>query len=59
MKAGLSVPTNIVINDEADLRRAFSELGNSERKIWIRASSIGGVEKVLYQQTILNLLAVG
>lgn len=42
VKAGLSVPTNIVINDEADLRRAFLELGNSEGKIWIRASSIGG-----------------
>lgn len=41
-RAGLPVPTNIFINDEADLRQAFSELGNSEGKIWLRASSIGG-----------------
>jgi carbamoyl-phosphate synthase large subunit len=39
--AGIKVPANIFINDESDLRRAFSELGNSEGKIWLRTSSIG------------------
>lgn len=41
-KAGVPVPTNIMLNDEDDLKRAFKELGNEEGKIWIRASSIGG-----------------
>ncbi|HMU46616.1 MAG TPA: ATP-grasp domain-containing protein [Chitinophagaceae bacterium] len=41
-EAGIKVPTNIVLNDEDDLKKAFMELGNSEGKIWIRASSIGG-----------------
>jgi carbamoyl-phosphate synthase large subunit len=41
-QAGVKVPTNLMINDESDLKKAFSELGDSEGKIWLRASSIGG-----------------
>lgn len=40
--AGLSVPTNMMINDEDDLYKAFSKLGDENGKIWLRASSIGG-----------------
>ncbi|MGI2209569.1 hypothetical protein ACROAD_15105 [Shewanella baltica] len=41
-KAGVPVPQNIMINDEDDLRMAFSKLGDENGKIWLRASSIGG-----------------
>lgn len=41
-EAGIIVPKNIIINNEEDLKRSFSELGDSEGKIWLRASSIGG-----------------
>lgn len=41
-RAGITVPRNIMINDEEDLREAFKSLGNVEGKIWLRASSIGG-----------------
>lgn len=40
--AGITVPVNIFINDENDLKRAFSELGDEEGRIWLRAESIGG-----------------
>ncbi|MBP2167445.1 carbamoyl-phosphate synthase large subunit [Erwinia toletana] len=40
--AGIPVPRNIMINDENDLREAFSTLGHGDGKIWLRASSIGG-----------------
>ncbi|MEO7561813.1 MAG: carboxylate--amine ligase [Ferruginibacter sp.] len=40
--AGIKVPENKFLNNEGDLKAAFSELGNSEGKIWLRASSIGG-----------------
>jgi len=40
--AGIKVPENSVINDEADLKKAFVELGDAAGKIWLRASSIGG-----------------
>lgn len=40
--AGVKVPKNILLNNEEDLKRAFSVLGNEEGKIWLRASSIGG-----------------
>jgi hypothetical protein len=40
--AGIKVPQNILINDEDDLKRAFSNLGDSDGKIWLRSSSIGG-----------------
>jgi hypothetical protein len=42
VEAGVKVPTNIVINNEDDLRKAFSDLGDKNGKIWLRASSIGG-----------------
>ncbi len=41
-KAGLKVPKNIMINDKADLRDAFEQLGDESGRIWLRASSIGG-----------------
>jgi carbamoyl-phosphate synthase large subunit len=41
-EAGIKVPTNIIINNEKDLKKAFSELGDENGMIWIRASSIGG-----------------
>lgn len=39
--AGIKVPKNILINNEEDLKRSFSELSNSKGEIWLRASSIG------------------
>ncbi len=39
--AGVPVPENLEINDRADLKRALSELGDKDGKIWIRAKSIG------------------
>lgn len=41
-EAGITVPNNIVINNENDLKRSFKELGNKDKKIWIRSTSIGG-----------------
>lgn len=40
--AGVPVPENIMINNEAELRDAFSRLGDENGKIWLRAASIGG-----------------
>jgi hypothetical protein len=41
-EAGVKVPTNLLINNEEDLKNAFDELGDENGKIWLRASSIGG-----------------
>ncbi|KAF2513529.1 ATP-grasp domain-containing protein [Flavobacterium foetidum] len=41
-EANVKVPTNILLNNEENLLRAFEELGDEEGKIWLRASSIGG-----------------
>jgi hypothetical protein len=41
-QAGVTVPRNIMINDENDLQEAFSSLGDDDGKVWLRASSIGG-----------------
>lgn len=40
--ADIKVPQNILINDEEDLKKAFSDLTKKSDKIWLRASSIGG-----------------
>lgn len=40
--AGIVVPKNIEINKEEDLKRAFDELADSQGKIWLRESGIGG-----------------
>ncbi len=40
--AGVKVPENIMINNEADLKNAFETLGDKNGNIWLRASSIGG-----------------
>lgn len=39
---GVTVPENMMINNEADLKKAFSELGDENGTIWLRATSIGG-----------------
>ena len=41
-EAGVKVPTNLMLHNEEDLKKAFADLGDSEGKIWLRASSIGG-----------------
>jgi hypothetical protein len=41
-EAGVNVPKNIFLRNADDLKKAFSELGDSEGRIWLRASSIGG-----------------
>lgn len=41
-KAGLTVPMNMFINTPDDLKKAFSELGDSAGTIWLRANDMGG-----------------
>jgi hypothetical protein len=41
-QAGVTVPRNLMINTEEDLREAFATLADDTGKIWLRASSIGG-----------------
>jgi Carbamoylphosphate synthase large subunit (split gene in MJ) len=41
-EAGITVPENMMINCETDLKEAFTKLGNEKGKIWLRAASIGG-----------------
>jgi carbamoyl-phosphate synthase large subunit len=42
LKAGnITVPKNILLNNEQDLKNAFAELADDQGKIWLRASSIG------------------
>jgi hypothetical protein len=40
--ANVKVPENLMINNEEDLKKAFSDLADRNGKIWLRASSIGG-----------------
>ncbi|MFA5920943.1 MAG: hypothetical protein WC856_06595 [Methylococcaceae bacterium] len=40
--SGIKIPESIIINDESDLKKAFSKLMNKDGKIWLRVSSIGG-----------------
>jgi carbamoyl-phosphate synthase large subunit len=40
--ANITVPENILLHDENDLKRAFQELGDKNGTIWLRAASIGG-----------------
>lgn len=40
--AGITVPKNMMINNEDDLKLAFEQLGDESGKIWLRATSIGG-----------------
>jgi hypothetical protein len=40
--AGVRVPENIIINTESDLKRAFNLLADTDGKIWLRDSGIGG-----------------
>jgi len=39
--AGINVAKNILIKNEDDLKRSFSELSDRDGKIWLRTSSIG------------------
>jgi len=41
-QAGVTVPRNLMINNEEDLREAFDTLADETGKVWLRASSIGG-----------------
>jgi hypothetical protein len=41
-EADIRVPENLMINNEEDLKKSFSDLADKEGKIWLRASSIGG-----------------
>lgn len=41
-KTGVKVPKTSIINDEADLKLAFDELGNADGTIWLRAVVGGG-----------------
>lgn len=40
--AGVKVPENIMLHTPDDLEMAFDRLADSDGKIWLRASSIGG-----------------
>jgi len=40
-RAGVSVPRNLMINSEEDLREAFATLADEAGLIWLRAASIG------------------
>ncbi|RST72563.1 carboxylate--amine ligase [Siminovitchia acidinfaciens] len=35
---GIKVPKTVIVNDRNDLKRAFNQLGDSEGKIWLRAT---------------------
>ncbi len=41
-EAEITVPKNLMINNEDDLKKAFKDLSDETGKIWLRASSIGG-----------------
>lgn len=41
-ESGILVPENMFINNERDLKDAFKQLADSQGRIWLRASSIGG-----------------
>jgi carbamoyl-phosphate synthase large subunit len=40
--AGITVPKNLIINDDSDLKNAFKEISDEDGKIWLRSASIGG-----------------
>lgn len=40
--ADIKVPRNILINDEADLKLSFKELGWNNSDIWFRLNTVGG-----------------
>jgi len=42
LEAGVKVPKNMMLNNEEDLKKAFSDIADKDGKIWLRASSIGG-----------------
>lgn len=39
---GLKVPTNVLIENETQLRQAFHDLGDDSGTIWLRSTAIGG-----------------
>lgn len=41
-EAGITVPENMYINSEEDLKRSFKELGDDQGNIWLRADEMGG-----------------
>lgn len=42
MAEGIKVPKTMIINNEADLKKAFETLGDAEGNIWLRATVGGG-----------------
>lgn len=40
--AGIIVPENVYISNDNDLRKAFSELGDDDGRIWLRSETMGG-----------------
>lgn len=42
IKGGVKVPRNIFINNESDLKEAFSKLANKDGMIWLRSGDIAG-----------------
>ena len=44
-QAGVTVPRNLLIEDDEDLREAFAVLGDATGLIWLRSSSIGAAGK--------------
>lgn len=44
-EAGIKVPENIIINDEKDLVKSFSELSDGEQPVWFRPMIIGNAGK--------------
>jgi hypothetical protein len=41
-EANIKVPINQLINNEEDLKKAFTDLADNKGQIWLRSSSIGG-----------------
>jgi carbamoyl-phosphate synthase large subunit len=41
-EAGITVPENLIINNDSDLKKAFKELSDKDGRIWLRSASIGG-----------------
>jgi hypothetical protein len=54
-EAGVVVPENLVINNESDLKNAFTKLGNDKGNIWLRSASIGGGGKGALPTNDFNL----
>lgn len=43
--AGIAVPENLIINNKADLQKAFDELGDNEGNVWFRPMFVGNAAR--------------